>query len=139
MIILKSRNARRKQAPRTRALSIRFVVIIGVSLAGIGLITTLLVHRTYSYSLPLSPPLSSSSPLSWLESLLIFTADSVDKEIEWAPVSKDTITPGALLPLSGVWSSSGKSIKTALQIAVDDVIANFSQSRSPAKLANSIA
>jgi branched-chain amino acid transport system substrate-binding protein len=52
------------------------------------------------------------------------------KDIGEASSSGDTVRLGALLPMSGVFSSSGKSTEAALRMALRDVNSNFSKSNS---------
>ena len=54
----------------------------------------------------------------------------VTKELRERSGSGDTVGFGALLPIPGVFSSSGKSTEAALKMALRDVNANFSKSNS---------
>ena len=75
--------------------------------------------------------LSSSSIWSLIQlPLFVDRPDIVTKELREHSSSGDTVRFGALLPISGVSSSSGKSTEAALRLALRDVNANFSKSNS---------
>jgi ABC-type branched-subunit amino acid transport system substrate-binding protein len=58
--------------------------------------------------------------------LFVDSPHIVTKELREHSVSGDTVRFGALLPITGVFSSSGKSTEAALKMALRDVNANFS-------------
>jgi hypothetical protein len=71
--------------------------------------------------------LSSSSIWSLIQlPLFVDSPHIVTKELREHSVSGDTVRFGALLPITGVFSSSGKSTEAALKMALRDVNANFS-------------
>ncbi|MFL6344963.1 MAG: ABC transporter substrate-binding protein [Nitrososphaeraceae archaeon] len=76
--------------------------------------------------------LSSSSIWSLIQlPLFVDRPDiAVTKELREHSSSGDTVRFGALLPMTGVFSSSGKSTEAALRMALRDVNANFSKSNS---------
>ena len=89
-----------------------------VAIAGLSVFSVIFVIGTV---------LSSSSNWS-LNRLPLFVdgPGSVAEESTEAPSSGDTVRFGALLPITGVSSSSGKST-SALRMALSDVNANFSK------------
>jgi ABC-type branched-subunit amino acid transport system substrate-binding protein len=75
--------------------------------------------------------LSSSSIWSLIQlPLFVDRPHIVTKELWEHSGSGDTVRFGALLPITGVFSSSGKSTEAALKMALSDVNANFSKSNS---------
>ena len=75
--------------------------------------------------------LSSSSIWSLIQlPLFVDRPDIATKELREHSSSGDTVRFGALLPITGVFSSSGKSTEAALRMALRDVNANFSKSNS---------
>jgi branched-chain amino acid transport system substrate-binding protein len=75
--------------------------------------------------------LSSSSILSLNQlHLSVGRSDIVTQELQEHSSSGDTVRFGALLPITGVSSSSGKSTEAALSMALNDVNVNFSKSNS---------
>ena len=62
--------------------------------------------------------------------LFVDRPDIDTKELREHSSSGDTVRFGALLPISGVFSSSGKSTEAALRMALRDVNTNFSKSKS---------
>ena len=75
--------------------------------------------------------LSSSSIWSLMQlSLFVDRPHIVTNGLLEHSGSRDIVRFGALLPITGVYSSSGKSIEAALKMALGDVNANFSKSNS---------
>ncbi|MFL6471228.1 MAG: ABC transporter substrate-binding protein [Nitrososphaeraceae archaeon] len=74
----------------------------------------------------------SSSSISSLIHLPLFVdrPDIATMELREHSSSGDTVRFGALIPITGVFSSSGKSTEAALRMALRDVNANFSKSNS---------
>ncbi|MFL6393312.1 MAG: ABC transporter substrate-binding protein [Nitrososphaeraceae archaeon] len=74
----------------------------------------------------------SSSSISSLIHLPLFVdrPDIATMELREHSSSGGTVRFGALLPMTGVFSSSGKSTEAALRMALRDVNANFSKSNS---------
>ncbi len=94
-----------------------FVAITGVSV--------------FSVILIIGTALSSSSIWSLIQLPLFVDRPDIDtKELREHSSSGDTVRFGALLPISGVFSSSGKSTEAALRMALRDVNTNFSKSKS---------
>jgi ABC-type branched-subunit amino acid transport system substrate-binding protein len=62
--------------------------------------------------------------------LFVDRPGSGTEELQKHPSSGDTVRFGALLPITGVSSSSGKSTEAALRMALSDVNANFSKRNS---------
>jgi ABC-type branched-subunit amino acid transport system substrate-binding protein len=60
--------------------------------------------------------------------------ESTENEVIIPKDGSQVITIGALVPLSGIWSSTGESIGAALEIAVEDVNDYFSKSGSQTRL-----
>ncbi|MBV9178694.1 MAG: penicillin-binding protein activator [Nitrososphaeraceae archaeon] len=69
-------------------------------------------------------------------SFLSFTNNNANSEIVLAAPagSKQTVTLGALLPLTGISSSLGESEEAALKIAFKDINENFSKNHSNSRL-----
>jgi hypothetical protein len=96
--------------------------LLFVAMTGLCVFTVILIIGT---------ALSSSSIWSLIQLPLFVDRQDVNtKELGEASSSGDTVRFGALLPLSGVFSSSGKSTEDALRIALRDVNSNFSKSNS---------
>jgi hypothetical protein len=75
--------------------------------------------------------LSSSSIWSLIHlPIFVDRPDIATMELREHSSSGDTVRFGALLPITGVFSSSGKSTEAALRMALRDVNANFSKSNS---------
>jgi len=75
--------------------------------------------------------LSSSSIWSLIHlPLFVDRPDIATMELREHSSSRDTVRFGALLPITGVFSSAGKSTEAALRMALRDVNANFSKSNS---------
>ena len=93
-----------------------------VAIAGLSVFSVIFVIGTV---------LSSSSNWS-LNQLPLFVdgPGSGTEELQKHPSSGDTVRFGALLPITGVSSSSGKSTEAALRMALSDVNANFSKRNS---------
>ena len=100
---------------------VRYITI--AALATIIIITTAGIVNYYYYS--------SYLPYPFL-SFLSFANNNANSEIILpAPVgSKNVVTIGALLPLTGTLSSVGESEEAALDIAVKDINENFSKNHS---------
>ena len=96
--------------------------LLFVAMTGLCVFTVILIIGT---------ALSSSSIWSLIQLPLFVDRQDVNtKELGEASSSGDTVRFGALLPLSGVFASSGKSTEDALRIALRDVNSNFSKSNS---------
>jgi hypothetical protein len=93
-----------------------------VAIAGLSVFSVIFVIGTV---------LSSSSNWS-LNQLPLFVdgPGSGTEELQKHPSSGDTARFGALLPITGVSSSSGKSTEAKLRMALSDVNANFSKRNS---------
>ena len=75
--------------------------------------------------------LSSSSTWSMIQlPLFVDRPHIVTNGLLEHPGSGNTVRFGALIPITGVFSSSGKSTEAALKMALRDVNANFSKSNS---------
>ncbi len=104
--------APKMKAGRIRSLS--FVIVIGLTISAVILVSAAVVLR---------------SPSIWpLTSLPFLTSDSASES--QISNSYDIVKIGALLPLTGVASSTGKSTEAALEMALEDINANFSLSNS---------
>jgi branched-chain amino acid transport system substrate-binding protein len=96
--------------------------LLFVAITGLCVFTVILIIGT---------GLSSSSIWSLIQVPLFVDRQDINiKELEEASSSGDTVRFGALLPISGVFSSSGKSTEAALRIALRDVNSNFPKSNS---------
>ncbi len=96
--------------------------LLFVAMTGLCIFTVILIIGT---------ALSSSSIWSLIQRPLFVDGPDINtKELGEASSPGDTVRFGALLPISGVFSSSGKSTETALRIALEDVNSNFSKSNS---------
>ncbi|HEY7570159.1 MAG TPA: ABC transporter substrate-binding protein [Nitrososphaeraceae archaeon] len=98
--------------------------LIFVAITGLCIFTVILIIGT---------ALSSSSIWSLIQLPLLVDRQDINintKDIGEASSSGDTVRLGALLPMSGVFSSSGKSTEAALRMALRDVNSNFSKSNS---------
>src|SRR5215831_36950 len=96
--------------------------LLFVAITGLCVFTVILIIGT---------GLSSSSIWSLSQVPLFVDRQDINiKELEEASSSGDTVRFGALLPISGVFSSSGKSTEAALRIALRDVNSDFSKSNS---------
>ncbi len=99
--------------------------LLFVAMTGLCIFTVILIIGT---------ALSSSSIWSLIQRPLFVDGPDINtKELGEASSPGDTVRFGALLPISGVFSSSGKSTETALRIALEDVNSNFSKSNSSLK------
>ena len=93
-----------------------------VAVTGLSVFTVILIIGT---------ALSSSSIWSLIQlPTFVERPDIETKELGGHSSSGDTVRFGALLPISGVSSSSGKSTEAALRLALRDANANFSKSNS---------
>jgi len=106
----------------TRTEKARSSNLAFVAIAGLSVFSVIFVIGTF---------LSSSSNWS-LNQLPLFVdrPGSGTEELQKHPSSGDTVRFGALLPITGVSSSSGKSTEAALRMALSDVNANFSKRNS---------
>jgi ABC-type branched-subunit amino acid transport system substrate-binding protein len=106
----------------TRTEKARSSNLAFVAIAGLSVFSVIFVIGTF---------LSSSSNWS-LNQLPLFVdrPGSGTEELKKHPSSGDTVRFGALLPITGVSSSSGKSTEAALRMALSDVNANFSKRNS---------
>ncbi len=106
----------------TRTGKARFNNLIFVATAGLSVFSIIFIIGTI---------LSSSSIWSLNQlSLSVGGPDIVTEQLPEHSSSGDTVRFGALLPMTGVASSSGKSTEAALRMALRDVNANFSKSNS---------
>jgi branched-chain amino acid transport system substrate-binding protein len=123
--IFSSNNKRRLLPFYRKEKRVRYITI--AALATIIIITTAGIVNYYYYSS------SSYLPYPLLSSFLSFANNNnANSEIILpAPVgSKNIVTLGALLPLTGTLSSVGESEEAALDIAVKDINQNFSKNHS---------
>ena len=106
----------------TRTEKARSSNLAFVAIAGLSVFSVIFVIGTF---------LSSSSNWS-LNHLPLFVdrPGSGTEELQKHSSSGDTVRFGALLPITGVSSSSGKSTEAALRMALSDVNANFSKRNS---------
>jgi branched-chain amino acid transport system substrate-binding protein len=95
---------------RIRIRSVPFIVVVALSIS-------VLMIAAVSFTL-----FSSNFPLIYLP---FFTSDPRGGEAQVSNTEDNTVKIGALLPLTGVASSSGKSTEAALNIAVKDVNDSF--------------
>ena len=98
--------------------------LLFVAITGLCVFTVILIIGT---------GLSSSSIWSLIQVPLFVDRQDINintKDIGEASSSGDTVRFGALLPMSGVYSSSGKSTEAALRIALRDVNTNLSKNNS---------
>jgi branched-chain amino acid transport system substrate-binding protein len=106
----------------TRPGKARFSNLTFFAIAGVSVFSVIFIIGTV---------LSSSSILSLNQPhLSVGRSDIVTEELQEHSSSGDTVRFGALLPITGVSSSSGKSTEAALEMALNDVNANFSKSNS---------
>ncbi|HEY9387690.1 MAG TPA: penicillin-binding protein activator [Nitrososphaeraceae archaeon] len=94
-----------------------FVAIAGLSIFSVIFIIGTVLSPSLIWSLK-QLPLSVDGP------------DIVTEDLQEHSSSGNTVRFGALLPITGVSSSSGKSTEAALSMALRDVNANFSKSNS---------
>lgn len=98
----------------------KFTYLTFVAIAALSISSVILIVGTV---------LSSSSIRSLTEFPFFATSDTTDG-LQQTSSSGNTVKLGALLPLTGVSSSSGKTTEAALKMALKDVNANFSKSNS---------
>jgi Periplasmic binding protein len=94
-----------------------FVAIAGLSIFSVIFIIGTVVSPSLIWSLNQLP-------------LFVDGPDIVTEDLQEHSSSGNTVRFGALLPITGVSSSSGKSTEAALSMALRDVNANFSKSNS---------
>lgn len=112
---IKNRKFSKKEKMRIRIRSLVFLIVVGLSVSALVIVVA-------SF---LSP--SSIWPLS---SVMFLTSDRTSGITQVSSSDEDTIRIGALLPLTGVASSTGKSTQAALKIALEDINNNFLMSNS---------
>lgn len=69
-----------------------------------------------------------------IASFYLIPSETTANEVIMPSDGSHVITLGALVPLSGIWSSTGESIGAALEIAVEDVNDYFSKSGSKTRV-----
>jgi len=111
----KNRSFSKKEKMRIRIRSVVFLIVVGLSVSSLVIVVASFL---------------SSSSMWPLSSVPFFTSDRTSGITQVSSSDADTIRIGALLPLTGVASSTGKSTEAALKIALEDINNNFLMSNS---------